>query len=139
MIAFLDACALIYMIEGAAPFADKVRAKLAAVAQEFPTMGVAISRLSWLECRVRPMRENNHVTLAAFDAFFSQPDLVWQELTRDVVELAAAIRVRHGLRTPDALQAASCLQLGSGHVFFSGDNGFSRVAGLNVRRLGADQ
>lgn len=66
MIAFLDACALIYLIEGAAPFADKVRAELAAVAQEFPAMGVAISRLSWLECRVRPMRENNHVSLAAF-------------------------------------------------------------------------
>lgn len=137
MIAFLDACALIYLIEGVPPFADKVRAELAAVSQEFPSTGVALSRLSWLECRVGPMRENNHVTLAAFDTFFSQPDLIWQELTRDVVELAAAIRVRHGLRTPDALQAASCLQLGSGHVFFSGDNSFDRVAGLNVRRLNA--
>lgn len=139
MIAFLDARALIDLIEGAEPFAGDVRAELAAAVRAFPDLGVAVSRLSWLECRVRPMRENDHATLAVFDAFFSQPDLIWLELTRDVVELAAAIRVRHGLRTPDALQAASCLQLGPGHVFFSGDNGFGRVAGLNVRRLGAGE
>jgi predicted nucleic acid-binding protein len=61
--------------------------------------------------------------------------LVWVELTRDVVELAAAIRVKHGLRTPDALQAASCLQLGPHHVLLSGDASFKRVAGLNVTVL----
>jgi predicted nucleic acid-binding protein len=57
------------------------------------------------------------------------------ELTKDVVELAAAIRARHGLRTPDALQAASCLQLGADHVFLSGDRAFKRVAGLKVKVL----
>jgi hypothetical protein len=55
------------------------------------------------------MREDNHKTLAQFDAFFTRPDLIWVELTKTVVELATLIRVRHGLRTPDALQAASCL------------------------------
>jgi predicted nucleic acid-binding protein len=38
----------------------------------------------------------------------------------------------HGIRTPDALQAASCLQLGMDHVFLSGDSTFKRVSGLNV-------
>ncbi|MDN5842085.1 MAG: PIN domain-containing protein [Alcaligenaceae bacterium] len=67
-----------------------------------------------------------------FDGFFAQQDLVWVELSREVVELAAAIRVRHGLRTPDALQAASCLQLGAEHVLLTGDAEFQRVQGLNV-------
>jgi predicted nucleic acid-binding protein len=44
--------------------------------------------------------------------------------------------VLHGLRTPDALQAASCLQLGSAHTFLTGDAAFNRVAGLNVAVLG---
>jgi predicted nucleic acid-binding protein len=57
------------------------------------------------------------------------------ELTRDVVELATVIRAKHGLRTPDALQAASCLQLGAEHLFLTGDAGFERVAGLNVRLI----
>lgn len=70
-----------------------------------------------------------------FDAFFARSDLVWIELTKDVVELAAAIRVQTGLKTPDALQAASCLQLGGDHTFLTGDAGFRRVAGLNTKVL----
>ena len=81
------------------------------------------------------MKANDNATLAKFDAFFARPDLVWVELTRDVVELAAAIRVKHGLRTPDALQAASCMQLGAEHFFLSGDGAFMRVGGLNVKVL----
>ncbi len=133
MIAFFGANALIYRIEGAEPFAGQVNAALAEAAQAHPNMGAAVSRLSWLVCRIRPMRLDDHATLAAFDAFFTRPDLIWVELTKDVVELATAIRARHGLRTPDALQAASCLQLGAEHLFFTGDAGFKRVAGLNVR------
>lgn len=132
MIAFLDARALIYLVDGKEPFGGRVREALAAALREHPDLGCAVSRLTWLECRVGPMRANDHATLALFDAFFARPDLIWVELTRDVVELAAAIRARHGLRTPDALQAASCLQLGAGHLFLTGDAAFGRVAGLNV-------
>jgi len=39
------------------------------------------------------------------------------------------------LKTPDALQAASCLQLGGEHLFLTGDSAFRRVAGLNVKVL----
>jgi predicted nucleic acid-binding protein len=135
VIAFLDASALIYLIEGAEPFAAKLRKELAAATRKYPDMEAAVSRLSWLECRVGPMKGNDSPTLAAFDAFFTRPDLIWVELTRDVVELAAVIRVETGLKTPDALQAASCLQLGGNHLFLTGDSAFRRVAGLNVKVL----
>ncbi|MBI3524881.1 MAG: type II toxin-antitoxin system VapC family toxin [Betaproteobacteria bacterium] len=135
MIAFFDASALIYLIEGKEPFAAKVRKELAVLARKHSTLGAAVSRLTWLECRVGPMKVGDMETLAAFDAFFARPDLVWVELTRDVVELAAVIRVKQGLRTPDALQAACCLQLGAAHIFLSGDSAFKRVAGLNGRIL----
>ena len=132
MIAFLDASALIYLIEGKEPFASKLRKELTSLAKKYPTVGTAVSRLAWLECRLGPMKTNDSTTLALFDAFFARPDLIWVELTKDVVELAATIRVKHGLRTPDALQAASCLQLGTAHLFLSGDRSFSRVGGLKV-------
>ena len=135
MNAFFDTSALIYLIEGKEPFAGKVRKVLAAATRKHPDLGVAVSRLTWLECRVGPMKANDSLTLAAFDAFFYRPDLLWVELSREVVELAAAIRVKHGLRTPDALQAACCLQLGKNHLFLSGDRAFERVAGLNVKVL----
>lgn len=97
-------------------------------------MDAAVSRLTWMECRVGPMKADA-VTLARFDAFFARPDLSWVEPSREVVELAAAIRVRHGLRTPDALQAASCLQLGAEHPMLTGDASFQRVQGLKVAML----
>lgn len=135
MIVFFDASALIYLLEGKAPFAGRVRAELAAIEQAHPGIEAAVSRLSWLECRVGPMKANDAAALALFDAFFARPDLTWVELSREVVELAAAIRVRHGLRTPDALQAASCLQLGPRHLLLTGDATFRRVHGLNVSVL----
>jgi len=135
VIAFFDASALIYLVEGAEPFASRVRSALAQMVTKHPKIGAAVSRLSWLECRVRPARSNDLATLAAFDAFFARPDLVWVELNKNVVELATAIRVRHGLGTPDALQAASCLQLGARHLFLTGDIAFKKVAELNVKML----
>ena len=135
MIAFYDASALIYFIESKEPFASRVRKELAAAVKKYPGLGSSVSRLTWLECRVAPMRANDNALLAAFDAFFARPDLIWVELTREVVELAAAIRVKHGLRTPDALQAASCLQLDTNHLFLTGDAAFKRVQGLNVKVL----
>jgi predicted nucleic acid-binding protein len=73
--------------------------------------------------------------VAAFDAFFARPDLAWVELSKDVVELATVIRIKYGLRTPDALQAASCLQLGAKHLFLTGNVAFKKVSGLNVKLL----
>jgi predicted nucleic acid-binding protein len=135
VIAFFDASALIYLIEGQEPFSSNLRKELAAAARKHPALGAGVSRLTWLECRVGPMKSNDSAVLAAFDDFFARPDLVWVELTKAVVELAAAIRVRHGLRTPDSLQAACCLQLGADHLFLTGDAAFKRVAGLNVKVL----
>lgn len=136
MIAFFDASALIYLVEGKEPFAGKVRKELATASRAHPDLGASLCRLTWLECRVGPMRSDNHALLATYDAFFARPDLVWMELSREVVELAAAIRAKDGLRTPDALQAASCLQLGPDHVFLTGDAAFRRVSGLRVKLLG---
>ena len=135
MIVFLDASALIYLIEGNEPFAGRARSELGRLARKHPDLKIAVSRLAWLECRVRPARENDLHTLADYDAFFDRPDLQWVELTRDVIELATAIRVKHGLRTPDALHAASCIHLGQAHVFLTGDAGFRKVGGLSARVL----
>jgi len=135
VIAFFDASALIYLIEGKEPFGSTVRKELMDLTRKHPNLGSAVSRLTWLECRVGPMKSNDHGVLASFDAFFARPDLLWVELTKDVVDLAAAIRVKHGLRTPDALQAACCLQLGADHLFLTGDAAFKRVSGLDVKVL----
>ena len=44
MIAFLDANALIYLIEGREPFVNRVRQELAAIVASHPGVSAALSR-----------------------------------------------------------------------------------------------
>jgi predicted nucleic acid-binding protein len=133
VIAFFDASALIYLVESKEPFSGRVRRGFSSLVARNARLGSAVSRLTLLECRVGPVKNNDAALLASFDAFFARRDLFWVELTKDVVELATLIRVKHGLRTPDALQAAACLQLGPDHIFLTGDAAFRRVSGLMVK------
>jgi predicted nucleic acid-binding protein len=139
VIAFLDASAVIYGVEGDSEWAEALKRELGrlAAAEEASAEGLqlAISRLSWLECRVGPLRRRDASALARFDAFFQHADLQWVELSEAVVERATLLRAEHNLRTPDALQAASCLQLGSGAVMVTGDVGFQRVPALRLALL----
>jgi predicted nucleic acid-binding protein len=135
VIAFLDASALIYLVDGEAPWAEAVRATLQQLALESPGLALAVSRLSLLECRVAPLRRGDQASLDRFEALFAQPDLLVVELSASVVEMATQLRANHGLRTPDALQAACCLQLGPEAVMVTGDAGFQRVQALQVRLI----
>jgi uncharacterized protein len=136
VIAFLDSSAIIYLVEGKKPFVDRVRRQLQTLMLAKPALRTAVSRLAWLECRTGPMKAGDVETLATYDEFFAREDLICVEMDVDVVDLATAIRARHGLKAPDALQVACCLQLGKDHVFLTGDTGFRRVAGLNTQILG---
>ena len=131
---FLDACALIYRFEGDGAFRQATTTLLAQLSeQNAGTVAIAVSRLSVLECRVKPIREGDSGLLQQYDAFFSACHIV--EMNAAVVEQATALRVRHGLKTPDALQAASAMALPAPVCFVTGDQAFSKVAGLDVRLI----
>ena len=132
MIAFLDASALIYLVDGEAQWAEATQATLQQLAAEAPDLTLAVSRLSVLECRVAPLRRGDQASLDRFEALFAQPDLLVVELSASVVELATQLRANGRLRTPDALQAACCLELGPEAVMITGDAGFQRVRALQV-------
>ena len=135
MIAFLDASALIYLVDGDTVWSGAVQQVLQGLAADDPSLAIAISRLSVLECRVGPLRRGDQACLERFDAVFAQPDLIWVELTAPVVEQATLVRALHGLRTPDALQAACCLQLGPEAVMVSGDADYRRIPTLQLRLI----
>ena len=131
---FLDACVIIYLIEAKEPFHSKVQKTLYHLAAENPAMSIAISRLSVLECLVHPLRQQENSTIEQYRSFFVREDLQIIELAPEVIEKALWLRVRHNLRTPDALQAASALEFAYGELlFFTGDKSFNRVPELNVR------
>jgi len=135
VIAFLDASALIYLVDGDSASRGAVQQVLQELAAEDPSLCLAASRLSLLECRVAPLRRGDQASLDRFDALFAQPDLLWVELTAAVVEKATRLRAQHGLHTPDALQAACCLQLGPEAVMVTGDADFRRIPSLQLRMI----
>jgi hypothetical protein len=71
--------------------------------EDNPDIGMAVSDLSRLECRVRPLRDGQHDLLARYYAFFSADDLTIIPLSPKIVDLATSIRARTGLRTPECL------------------------------------
>lgn len=129
---FLDACAIIYEVETVEPWNARLRAALERFHRADPAVGIAVSELSWLECRVQPLRDNKTALLAAYDVFFSTEHLTVVPLTRSVIELGTVVRARSRLRTPDALQAACCLSLGPSARFLTSDPAFTREAALDV-------
>ncbi|MFZ9754110.1 MAG: type II toxin-antitoxin system VapC family toxin [Cyanobium sp.] len=139
--AFLNASAVIDAVEGEAVWAEAVKRQLRQLAATAHASGgvlrLAVSRLSWLECRVGPLRRRDASALERFEGFFSRPDLQWVGLTAAVVEQATLLRADHLLRTPDALQAACCQQLGPTAVMVTGDVAFQKMPGLAVAMVQA--
>lgn len=138
MTLFLDACAVIYLIEAETSFHASVLGVLRALRDGFPGARLAVSRLSVLECLVKPTRDGARELITEYRAFFAARDLLVIELDASVVDMALGLRAHYGLRTPDALQAASALTLpADGHRFITNDKSFERVSALSVVTLGA--
>ena len=107
VIIFLDATIIIYQVEAIPAFRDKVRFVVTEIFDAHPGCRFAVSRLSLLECLVKPVRERNIPLIERYRSFFSANDLVIVEISPQVIERALLIRSDTGLRTPDAIQAAS--------------------------------
>lgn len=130
---FLDACALIYRFEGAAEFRNAMARRVAQLTQGKAKVRLAVSRLSLLECRVKPLREGDIRTLRHYDDFFAEVEIV--EIDAEVITEATRLRALHGLKTPDAIQAASSLVWQPDAVFVTGDQAFRKVPTLNVQLI----
>jgi predicted nucleic acid-binding protein len=135
MTLFLDANVIIYLIEGAREFQTRAADRIASFLKGAPSSRMAVSRLSWLECRVRPLREKNQKALDAYESFFAEPDLIIIDLTAPVIETATQIRATVGFSTPDALQAACALQIPGTVQVISNDVRFQKISGLTVEAV----
>jgi len=129
---YLDANPIVYGIEGVPDF------RLAAldwIERAEAAGGVVItSRLSRLECRVKPLRDGNMDLLGLFEGFFAREGLELMEVTADVIEAATQLRATHNFRAPDAIHLASALAA-KADVFLTGDRDLTRCRELNVEVL----
>jgi predicted nucleic acid-binding protein len=128
---FLDACAIIYLIESYQQQGQQTRRL---VTEEVRNSGqLVVSSLSLLECRILPLRNKNTELLAKYHQFFTSPHIQLVQLTNDIIDIATDIRVRYSnsLRTPDALQLACALKANT-DKFLTGDKKLSILQEIQV-------
>lgn len=135
MTLFLDANIIIYRVEAVDPFTTQLLAVLHELFEKYPQAEFAVSRLSLLECLVKPLREQNSADIARYRDFFESTGLQIIEVSAEIVEMAALLRAHKGLRTPDAIQAASAKSIKGAVTFLTGDTHFRKVPGLNVKLI----
>ena len=105
MTLFLDANIIIYLVEGTKALQERAVKAL----EEYQTADevIAVSRLSWLECRVRPLREKNKTALTEYEKFFAARYLVIVDLTAAVVDTATQLRAADAARKDTFSRAPS--------------------------------
>jgi predicted nucleic acid-binding protein len=121
---YLDSVIIIYFLDHLGPLQVRAASRLAAI----QTAGdqVAVSDLVRLECRVDPVRKGDVKRLAAFDGFFTHPDVVLLPLDSAVFNRATEIRATHGFKTMDSINLAAAVE-GNCYVFLTND---ARLAGF---------
>jgi predicted nucleic acid-binding protein len=129
---YADANIIIRLIEGDAATRAPIEARLA------PLRGTGrfllTSRLSRLECRVKPLRNRDNALLGLFDAFFAGTEVAILEVTEAVVEKATEIRANLNLKTPDAIHLATAI-LAAASGFLTGDRNLARCTEIPVEIL----
>lgn len=132
MLVYLDSVICIYAVEGAPPFRTRARAKLGALkaAADQP----AISDLTWLECRVKPIRQGDVVALADMEAFLTGSDVVRVPMPPAVYERGCRIRAIHNYKLGDALHLAAAVESGCA-VFLTNDYRLSSFPDITVEVL----
>jgi len=99
--------------------------------EEGRTCGVT-SVITLVELLVKPKRERkSDVAQEYLELLSTYPNLTIVEIDLKVADLAAELRAKYGLRTPDALQLAAALQAGAGG-FLTNDERLKGVTELEV-------
>ena len=130
---YMDTNSVIYAVEKIEPY--KTLLDPLWVAAQMGRIFIVTSELTWLETLVKPIRDNNAALEALYRAFLTAKEVRMLPATLALWEQAARLRSL-GLKTPDALHAATGLASGC-TMFLTNDAAFQRVPGLPVTVLSA--
>ena len=126
---YIDANAIIYSVERIEPY----RELLAPMWEEAGAgrFTLTSSELVVLETLIKPLREGNVRLETLFRSIFAAAEMELIPATLATWEDAARIRAATGLKTSDALHAATALGVGCA-LFITNDTDFRRVQGLPI-------
>jgi predicted nucleic acid-binding protein len=130
---YLDANGFIYSVERIDPYRSMLDTLWLTVSAG--QIKVVTSELTLLEVLIKPLKVGDASTATLFRTVLKHtPDVQMLPITQSVLEAAANLRATLGLKTPDALHAATALLNGS-TLFVTNDSAFHRVKDLNVTVL----
>jgi predicted nucleic acid-binding protein len=129
---YLDANCFIYSLEKVQPFAELLKRVWDAVY----TGGIRLvsSELTLLEALVGPLQKADLVMAGDVRALLESPEVELIRVDRELLMDAATLRAKFGLKTPDAIHAATSLASGC-KMFLTNDKDFQRVHDLQVTVL----
>ena len=127
---YVDTQIIVYTVEAHPTFAPALRPLWQAVNDG--RLEVTTSELTVLEMLVVPLRKQDQPTVAAFEAFVTQPGLVLHPISQQILRAAAELRASlKRLRTPDAIHAATAITE-RGTFLLTNDAGLRGLPGLNT-------
>ena len=126
---YLDAAPVIYLIEENEDYVGIVDQIL-----EKSDVELIASDLTRLECRIKPIQENNQELLKDYDEFFSDVVSKIVPLSRDVIDRATEIRSEHGFKTPDSIHLAAAVVLNCDQ-FLTNDLRLKKFTDIKIRSV----
>lgn len=131
---FLDTAPLIYFIEGHSEYQPTLSRLF-----DFNDKGgfsFVTSSLTLLEVLVKPFREGQKAIAEQYrDILTTAPGIELLDITSAIAEQAAQLRAKYSLRTPDAIQLATCIELGADY-FLTNDNRLKAVSETTIVTVG---
>ena len=132
MLIYFDSVIAIYLLDHTGSFQRRAAARLALL--ESAGDRIAVTDLTRLECRVKPLARGDAVKLAGFDVFFTRPDVLKVPLTTAVYERATLLRAGYNFKLGDSLHLAAAIENGCDSLL-TNDARLSRCKDIAVETL----
>lgn len=131
---FLDTAPLIYFIEGHSAY-QPILSRLFDF-NDKGSFSFVTSSVTLLEVLVKPLREGQKAIAEQYRYILTTaPGIELFDVTSAIAEQAAQIRARYNIRTPDAIQLATCIELGADY-FLTNDNRLKAVSETTIVAVG---
>ncbi len=93
------------------------------------------SYITLLEILVKPFKENDRRAVSDYtDLLTTFPNLEFVPVGKGIAEMAASIRARYSVKTPDAIQIATAIVSGSS-IYITNDETLKKVTDVEVMVL----
>jgi len=128
----IDSCVLIYYLEANETFSSAARAVITRLFDDLNQAVISTAALA--EVLVGPYRHSHDLADDVCWNLQRLPNCRWTPTTCDIADLAAELRARHKLHTPDAIHLATAIENGA-TLFVTNDHDLPRVDGIDYLML----